>query len=410
MDKKIIAVILVVAVIAVAAVAIVMTSNSPSNPESKDLNIVGRVNSEGSGILLNPDVDPTTMITVEDKNPGYGSVCRYDPDTGKYYVFHKEGWIGKVIATPGTSTIQHVQLAELAKDMGLTFKSYSSSTEEPNTLYYVANVGTFADYVNVAKTSPVSGYIIWEAQYSIGLENGYTGLATTNNLFHDHTCCIIGSSVKYMENNKDAFLTFLNVYTKAVDKINAALANKSSADYKSLVDIAVKRVTMPDSMTDAQKKEAIENALVNVTYLYADDSTGALTNLKEDVGDLAKSLYQSGAIDYSALDLGFSGYIALGDKFVNDKYMKDAIAGKYSKLDSQKTIRVAAIKGDIHQIALWFAIDTGMFDGTNLKVEVSQQTNGPGVFMQLSNGESDVGFLGAPPMTIRTMNAKLITP
>jgi ABC-type nitrate/sulfonate/bicarbonate transport system substrate-binding protein len=49
-----------------------------------------------------------------------------------------------------------------------------------------------------------------------------------------------------------------------------------------------------------------------------------------------------------------------------------------------------------------------MFDAKNLDVKISQQVNGPGIYTQLANGESDIGFLGAPPMTIRSMNAEQI--
>jgi len=409
LDKKIVVIALVAVIVVVAAVAIFMMPSN-SNTDSKDFSVIGRVNSEGSGIILNPGLDTDDFITVQKEQPAAGAVYRYNAETQEYMVFHKEGWSGKVIATPGTSTIQHVQLGDLANEMGLTYKSYSDTRDEPNTLYYVANVASFADYVNLTKTTPLTGYIIWEAQVSVAKVSGYTVLALTNDLFEGHTCCIIGASQNYIKNNKDVLLTFLDVYADAVDKINAALADTASSDYEKLVNIAINRVTMPDSMTDAQKREAIISALKNVTYAYSDDTTGVLTDLKKDIAVLAESFYQAGAVSYSASDLGFKSYTDLANKFVVDTYIKDAVAGKYTKLDSARTINVAAIKGDIHQIALWFAIDTGMFEGTNLTVNVSQQNNGPGVFTQLSNGESDIGFLGAPPMTMRSMNAKLISP
>jgi ABC-type nitrate/sulfonate/bicarbonate transport system substrate-binding protein len=47
-----------------------------------------------------------------------------------------------------------------------------------------------------------------------------------------------------------------------------------------------------------------------------------------------------------------------------------------------------------------------MFTKANLDVVVSGQSNGPGVYVQLANKEADIGFLGAPPMTIRCMNGE----
>ena len=53
-------------------------------------------------------------------------------------------------------------------------------------------------------------------------------------------------------------------------------------------------------------------------------------------------------------------------------------------------------------------MDTGMFEKANLTINVYPQGNGPAVWGLLSNGEADIGFLGAPPMTIKSMNAEAI--
>lgn len=408
MNTKIVAVALV-AILVVAGVAVFfLMGGKGGNNEDKGLSIVGRVNSEGSGILLVPGENAEDYITVTDE-PLLGSYTIYNKTEGKYYNLHANGWGGKIFATPGTATIQHVQLATLAAGMDLKFAMYTEGSVTKNdTLYYVPSIASFADFVNAQKNTDFAGFIIWEAQYSVGTVKGYTGLAKTNSLFEDHTCCIIGATNKYLNHNEDAFVTFLSVYANAVDKINGCLADKTSTDYAKLVSVAMNRVTMPDSMTEDEKRAAITDALDNVTYVYADNYFGSLDNLKADIAALAESLYDAGAIENSAKDLGFKSYADLANKFVNEKYITEALQIDSAKLDKKVTINVAAIKGDIHQIALWYAKDTGMFDAMNLDVKISQQVNGPGVYTQLANGESDIGFLGAPPMTIRCMNAEQI--
>lgn len=410
MDKKVL-VIIVAAVIVIGGVAafVIINNNNGGSDKVSSMNIVGRVNSEGSGILLKPGEIASDYITVQDAQPGLGAKYIYNESTGKYYVFNVANWGGKVFATPGAATIQHVQLSELAGTMGLKYASYTDGmTPSSDTLYYVAGVASFADFVNKIKTSPLVGFICWEAQYSVGLESNYIGLALTNDLFDGHTCCIIGTTNVYLKNSSNTLMVFLNTYAAAVSKIKAAIANPTSADYTQLVNIAKNRVSMPDGMTDEQKEHAIKSALENVTYLFADDAAGSLTALEADIAKLAESLYNGHQIQNSASDLGFSSYTALAEKFVDDQYMKKAIAGDYTKLDSTTKITVAAINGDIHQIALWFAKDTGMFDDAKLNVDVSGQSGGPGVYTVLANGEADIGFLGAPPMTIRCMNAEMI--
>lgn len=255
------------------------------------------------------------------------------------------------------------------------------------------------------KNPTPTGYIIWEAQYSVGMEKGYEGLALTNDLFSGHTCCIIGASNAYAVNNANTVAVFLKTYSQAVDRINAALADTSSDDYKKLLEISEKRVAMPDGMTKEEKLNAIKSALNNVSYLYADDAAGNLSDLRTDVATLAQSLYDGGSIQKSATDLEFTGYTDLANKFVNDTYIKKAMDGDYTPLSSKTNISVSAIKGDIHQIAMWFAKDGGLFDAANLNVDIGAQNNGPAVYTQLKNGEADIGLLGAPPMTIRSMNS-----
>lgn len=407
MDNKIIAII-IVAVLAVGGIAAFVLINNNGDGDNS-LSIIGRVNTEGSGIILIPSEDPEDYITTQFDEPGLGAKFIYNPEEEVYYVFHPEYWGGKVFATPGAATIQHVQLMDLANLMGLKFVSYTDgATLSSDTLYYIAGVPSFAEFENKIKTAPLVGYIIWEAQYSVGLISGYNSLAKTNGLFNDHTCCIIGSSNKYLEKNTDAVKAFLYVYVQAVQTVQQAISNPDSEDYEKLVDIAMKRVSMPDSLTTEQKRETIMNALENVTYCYADDSTGSLNALKNDIAKLAEDLYTSKQIQYSAKDLGFDSYTALGNKFVVDTYMKAAITEDVVILPEKTKMTVAVIGGDIHQIAIWYAIDTEMFKKVNLEIEISQQSNGPGVYGLLSNGEADLGFLGAPPMTIRSMNAEQV--
>lgn len=267
-----------------------------------------------------------------------------------------------------------------------------------------AGVGIALALNNEGSNPKPTGYIIWEAQYSVGMEKGYEGLALTNDLFAGHTCCVIGTSNAYATANADTLAVFLKTYSKAVDRINNALADKNSEDYTKLINVAKERVAMPDGMTDEEKLNAIKSALDNVKYLYADGNDGNLNTLKSDVANLAQSLYDGGSITKSATDLGFADYTALGNKFVNDSYMTASRTAP-DALGSMTTISVSAIKGDIHQIAMWFAKDEGLFTAANINIDISAQNNGPAVYTQLKNGEAKIGLLGAPPMTIRSMNS-----
>ena len=94
-----------------------------------------------------------------------------------------------------------------------------------------AGVGIALALNNEGSNPKPTGFIIWEAQYSVGMEKGYEGLALTNDLFAGHTCCVIGTSNAYATANADTLAVFLKTYSKAVDRINNALADKNSEDY-----------------------------------------------------------------------------------------------------------------------------------------------------------------------------------
>ncbi len=381
MDTKTIA-IAVVAILVIAGAGVFIAMND-GNTSDGDLTtaakIISRVNTDGSGIYMK-----TTYESVEffdsDKNP------------------IKEAWDKKVFGTPGTASIQHVQLQEIVTGMGLSFVKYDGSKSSGN-VYYVDNV-TNADAATTKVAEQLDGGILWEPQYSkIIADDQYFGLITTNDLYPGHTCCVIAGSESFLKNNSDATVAFLAGYIKAVDWINVALEDKTSDDYKKLVSICEKYT---EGLTD----EIIEDALINVKYTYADDVYGSLSKLKEDVAELEESLTISGNILKPITSYGFKGTTDFADTFIDESYLKNAVSGGDDvKLAEKKTVRVALIEGDIHQIAIRVAVELGFFDYYNVDVSIHSIQKGPAVALEVIQGkETDIGFAGAPPMTINTVN------
>ena len=87
----------------------------------------------------------------------------------------------------------------------------------------------------------------------------------------------------------------------------------------------------------------------------------------------------------------------------------NAIALDGSSLTGSYRITVAAISGDIHQIALQVGLARGIFAEYGVTVSVAYQSNGAGVAVALHTGAAQFGFLGAPPATITAVNGQLIT-
>ena len=128
---------------------------------SNKFHIIARVNSEGSGLYIKESV-------LDDKKadiPARNGVAFY-AKTGNTYTISAENakaWGGLVFATPGMTSIQHVQLSQIADKLGLKFQLFKEGESlSDDTIYFVTNLATsdkvFAD-VNV------NAGIIWEPQF-----------------------------------------------------------------------------------------------------------------------------------------------------------------------------------------------------------------------------------------------------
>ena len=81
--------------------------------------------------------------------------------------------------------------------------------------------------------------------------------------------------------------------------------------------------------------------------------------------------------DHSELDYA--------NTIVNDKYLRLALDEDYIFTEREIQINVAAIKGDVHQIALQFGIEMGFFAEHRVAITIFQAPNGAGVATSLQN-------------------------
>lgn len=387
MDKKIIAV-AIVAIVIIAAAGVFIVMNDNDDVESgRDVAAIARVNTDGSGIYLKADLNPNDFYNVD--------------DAGKITLI-PEAWGGKVFGTPGTSTIQHVQLQTLVEEMGLKFEKYVSGDKKSDTVYYSDSINNATAAIEKAGDL-LDGGILWEPQYSlIAANEKYQTFLTTNELFPGHTCCLIAGSEKFMTENPEATVAFLAAYVEAVKFINVALADTSSVEYKQLVDICVK-------YTSGLTEDVIKDALSLVIYKFSDDNkSGSLDDLKKDLASLESSLEDLGTIQKKISDLGFKDSTEFANAFVDDSYLSKAVSGDVKPLESKQKIVVSAISGDIHQIGVRVAQDLGLFEKYNLDVTVNGVGNGPAVAKDLLGNQADFGFIGAPPLTANVVNGDAI--
>ena len=385
MDKKIIAVIAAVVIVIAAVGAYFVINKDKGDDSGSQISAIARVNTDGSGIYLKAEYNPNDFYA--------------ETDSG--IELKASAWGGKVWGTPGTSSIQHVQLMQMAEEMGLKWTKYNGGAKSSDTMYYVDSVSNYDAAVNKS-SELLDGGILWEPQYTMIASNPlYQKFLLTNDLFPGHTCCVIAGDTSFMEGNKEATVAFLTAYKKAVDYTNAALADKSSAEYQKLLEICIKYTT---GLTEEQIKAALDN----INYKFSDDNkTGSLDQLTKDIADLEVSLADVGQIKVPLSNLGFQNSTQFAEMLVNDSYLTDAVDGKAQKVDNV-TINVAAITGDVHQIGIRVAQELGYFSEYGLNVNVKSLTNGGAVALDILSGNSDFALLGAPPLTSNVVNGEYI--
>ncbi|MBO4329557.1 MAG: ABC transporter substrate-binding protein, partial [Rhodocyclaceae bacterium] len=199
-------------------------------------NIIGRVNNEGSGLFIkNGILDTSGALPVRADNGA--------PFFGEGYtlsVKNSKAWGGLVFGDPGASSIQHTQMATIAAKVGLKFAQYQDGmTKSGDTLYYVTNLSNAGAIATSAAL--IDGGIIWEPQYQKVLHeqaHAFRQLARTNDLFADHTCCVVAANHHWLQTNAQDAVKFLAGFAQAVRFINEAKAHPDGEDYAWLLVFA----------------------------------------------------------------------------------------------------------------------------------------------------------------------------
>lgn len=396
MDKKVVLTAAIVVAFLLSS-SILVTFYNPTE-EDNEIRLIGRVNTEGSGIYLKPMENPDDYVKIDS---GTGAIT-YFPDA----------WGGKIFGTPGPTSIQHMQLqAIVVNDLGLKFESYDTGeTLYPDTVYYLQSITNANLFMSTVPLEPkLVGGILWEPQFSKLIEEyGCVEMMLTSDLEPGHTCCVIGASHKFITANPDITVRFLAAYIKSVDQMNSVIQNPSSQEYRDLLEIAMKRTGISD-------QAIIESSLETVSFVYGntspeDTEDAPLTSLESDIADLVDSLYEiSGTLSQSLKGLGFSNSHEFAESLVDNGYLSQAMEftpnpNGYSK----KTITVSYISGDIHTcLAMFYGEELGIFAQYGIELDADGAANGAGVATSLQNGEADFGFMGAPPITIAVINGAL---
>ena len=117
---------------------------------------------------------------------------------------------GKVVATPGESSIQSVLLKYDLKKNGLN----TSDIESPS-----MKVSSMNDAL---KTDSIDAMLTYEPYVSISKEiNNQTLVENSSDILPDHPCCVVVMNEKFLSHDSDKANKILDIHKRATEKIMA---------------------------------------------------------------------------------------------------------------------------------------------------------------------------------------------
>jgi NitT/TauT family transport system substrate-binding protein len=267
---------------------------------------------------------------------------------------------GSTIAIPGKATVQDFLLQRFVTEHGLTVNTIIVKPPE---------------MIPMLEKGEIDGFIAWEPYPARAVVNGHKLLVTSQDIWAHHPCCVIAVRQRYGEEHTEVVLAVLAAHVKATTFIK---------EYpEEAVRIGEEFTGMP--------KEVIEKAMETIEFVYEPNYEG----IKEYLQQLLEMEYVSSQ-DVGDIDT-FLG------EFIDSSLIGDAVTFTCSQ-GLGKTVRIGYLKADLHQLALFVALDQGYFEEFGLTVELYTFSAGPEEMDAFGSGDIDMGYLGAAPATTKRLN------
>lgn len=355
--------------------------------ENESVSILARVNNDGSGIFVKNEHEDLDI--------------------------HSEvGWKGLIFMTPGPSSIQHMILNDIVKDLNLDFAQRGTPGTGNTVFWTQMSPGNMLNYMFTKEGLDVSGGIAWEPHYATALADvRCKGIAVTSDYWSGHPCCVVAANNTFLLKNEVAVERFLAGYSKSVQWILDTLEPGAKVDDLNLLLELTTNIGTPKTPNATQmSNDTAMNAMENITYAY---EIGDLADQLAEVVDTYKNL---GIVQNKTLtDAGFESSLAFTQHLIQGQYLENTFEGGilkspeelgYNNGDHITTINVAYLATDIHQMALHVGKELGYF----LEYGINVHLHGPfpaggDVMNALLSRHSDLGFVGSPPVVSSSVNA-----
>lgn len=267
---------------------------------------------------------------------------------------------GKTIAIPGKATVQDFLLQRFVKENGLDVETVIVKPPE---------------MIAVLERGEIDGFIAWEPYPARAyVEGGHTVLVTSKEIWAHHPCCVVAVSERFLQENREVVLAVLAAHVKATIFIQE---NPEEA------------VRIGEEFT-GMSKDVVKKAMETIEFVYEPNYDG--------IKGYLQSLLEMGYV--SSEDVGEVDTF-LGE-FVNTELITEAVT--FSCAPLHKSVRIGYLRADLHQLALFVALDQGYFEEFGLTVDLFVFSAGPEEMDAFGAEDIDMGYLGIAPATTKRLN------
>lgn len=271
---------------------------------------------------------------------------------------------GKTIAIPGKATVQDFLLQKFLREHNLNVNIVIVKPPE---------------MIAVLEKGEIDGFIAWEPYPARAqVEGGHKVLVASKDIWAHHPCCVVAVREDFLKENRDVVLAVLAAHIKATTFIQE--------HPEEAVRIGVEFTEMSE--------EVIRKAMETIDFVYEPNYEG----IREYLEALLEMEYVSPE-DVGDVDTFLGG-------FINGDLVKEAVTFKCAQ-GLNKTVRIGYLRADLHQLALFVALDQGYFDEFGLTVELYTFSAGPEEMDAFGAGDIDMGYLGTAPATTKRLNLSI---
>jgi len=247
-------------------------------------------------------------------------------------------------------------------------------------------------------------YIAWEPFVSSAVVNGNGRvLMWSSEIMPHHPCCVVVVSKAFLAQPNGTEMTqrFVKAHIEATEWMLEALSNKNSANYTTLVNIAVE-------FTD-RSAAVVNESLKHLEYGYVMNAS-----FKSALEQFATTYINDGWITNDTFhNRGYTTPADFVSGYVNGSFVDAAGTVAPSATMFPTAIKLGFLTQDIHQLAQAVALNATSFGGQSMfqkyglnvtKALANGYGAGGDVMTAMGLGQVDIGYLGAPPAILKHIN------